>query len=88
MEKVKLIRRAMIWHEAGETIEVSPAAARHLFSVGSAVPVRETPEGNAAPAAPEIPEAAMEAPEIPETAMAAPEKPEAPKKRRTATKRK
>ena len=48
--KVKLIRAARIRHEAGETVEVSPAEAGFLISTGSAVQVyemhakRETPE--------------------------------------------
>ena len=35
--KVKLIRDARILHKAGETVEVSPAVAQFLLSVGSAV---------------------------------------------------
>ncbi len=49
--KVKLLRAARIRHEAGETVEVSPAEAGFLFSTGSAVEVieqRETPEESAA----------------------------------------
>jgi len=34
--KVKLLRDARIWHKAGETVEVSPAEAQFLTSVGSA----------------------------------------------------
>lgn len=39
--KVKLIRAARIWHKAGETVEVTPAEANYLLSVGSAVPEPE-----------------------------------------------
>ncbi|MBQ1410006.1 MAG: hypothetical protein IIY94_01835 [Oscillospiraceae bacterium] len=39
--KVKLTKRARIWHEAGETVEVSPAEGRFLLSVKSAVKVAE-----------------------------------------------
>lgn len=39
--KVKLIRAVRIWHKAGETVEVTPAEANFLVSVGSAVPVTE-----------------------------------------------
>ena len=41
--KVKLLRAARIRHEAGETVEVSPAVAGFLFSTGSAVQVIEKP---------------------------------------------
>lgn len=41
--KVKLLRSARIRHEAGETVEVSPAEAGFLFSTGSAVQVIEKP---------------------------------------------
>jgi len=59
--KVKLLRAARIRHEAGEIVEVSPAEAGFLLSVGSAVkaeelPERETPEAKAAKA--ETPERA------------------------------
>ena len=53
--KVKLIRPARIRHEAGETVEVSPAEANFLLSTGSAVtvfdaaPTRETPEEKTEP---------------------------------------
>lgn len=33
---VKLLRPARIWHKAGETVDVSPAEAAFLVSVGSA----------------------------------------------------
>ena len=36
--KLKLTRAARIRHEAGEIVEVSPAVAEFLKSVGSAVP--------------------------------------------------
>ena len=39
--KVRLVRAARIWHKAGETVEVTPAEASFLLSVGSAVPVTE-----------------------------------------------
>lgn len=35
--KVKLLRDARILHKAGETVEVSPAVAEFLMSIGSAV---------------------------------------------------
>lgn len=53
--KVKLLRRNKIDGEAGEIVEVSPDRAAFLFSVESAVPVRdageqaETPETKAKP---------------------------------------
>ena len=58
--KLLLTRRSRIWHEAGETVEVSPAEAGFLLSTGSAVQVKEAP-------AREIPEAmtAVETPEKP-----------------------
>ena len=46
--KVKLTQRARIWHNAGETVEVSPEEAAFLVGIGAATPVRdakkETPE--------------------------------------------
>lgn len=46
--RVQLTQRARIWHNAGETVEVSPEEANYLISVCAAVPVRdakkETPE--------------------------------------------
>lgn len=39
--KVRLKRRAKVWHEAGETVNVSPADAAFLLSVGSAEVVEE-----------------------------------------------
>lgn len=47
--KIKLLRAARIRHEAGETVDVSPAEAGYLLSTGSAVNAeayteRETPE--------------------------------------------
>lgn len=49
--KVRLTKRARIWHNAGDTVTVSPAEAAFLRSVHVAVPVEEE-EGkeNAAPA--------------------------------------
>ena len=54
--KVKLLRAARIRHEAGETVEASPAEAGFLISTGSAVAVaeelparRETPEAKVEP---------------------------------------
>ena len=49
MMKVKLLRNSRITHQAGEIVEVSPAEASFLLSVGSAVElhdevVSETPE--------------------------------------------
>lgn len=35
--KVKLLRDTRIMHKAGETVEVSPAVAQFLLSIGSAV---------------------------------------------------
>lgn len=46
--KVRLLKTARITHNAGEIVEVSPAEAAFLLSVGSAEPVvaavKETPE--------------------------------------------
>lgn len=41
--RVKLLRDARIRHHAGETVEVSPAEAHFLTSVGSAIRVVEQP---------------------------------------------
>ena len=55
--KVKLLRAARIRHEAGETVDVSPAEAGFLISTGSATEaermpeIRETPEDGAEPRA-------------------------------------
>lgn len=40
--KVRLLRDSRINHLAGEIVEVSPAQAGFLLSVGSAAPVAET----------------------------------------------
>ena len=40
--KVKLLRDSRINHAAGEIVEVSPATADFLMSVGSAAPVVES----------------------------------------------
>lgn len=45
--KVLLKTRQRIWHEAGEIVEVSPASAQFLLSIGAAevLPAKaETPE--------------------------------------------
>lgn len=34
--KVKLTQRIKIWHNAGDTVDVSPEEAEFLFSVGAA----------------------------------------------------
>lgn len=51
--KVRLLRRARIWHNAGETVKVSPAEGAFLLSVGSAAPAKEkkakAPEKEEAP---------------------------------------
>ena len=48
--KVKLIREARIRHMPGEIVEVSPAEAQSLFSLGSAVPAPAEPSaGKKAP---------------------------------------
>lgn len=39
--KVKLLKRAKVWHEAGETVEVSPAEADFLLAVKAAEAVAE-----------------------------------------------
>ena len=39
--KIRLTREARILHRAGETLDVSPAEARFLCSVGSAVRLPE-----------------------------------------------
>ena len=42
--KVVLLRPANIKHDAGDIVEVSPARADFLFSVGSAKPVEDVKE--------------------------------------------
>lgn len=42
--KVKLLRAARIWHQAGEIVEVSPAEAGFLLEVKSAEPLRAEEE--------------------------------------------
>ena len=42
--RVKLLRDSRINHQAGEIVEVSPAAAGFLISVGSAEPVEPAAE--------------------------------------------
>ena len=39
--KVKLLREARVRHYVGEIVEVSPAEAAFLFSIGSAEEVKE-----------------------------------------------
>ena len=39
--KVKPTKRAKVWHEAGETVDVSPVEAAFLLRVYSAVPVED-----------------------------------------------
>lgn len=39
--KVKLVKRARVWHEAGETVEVSPAMAELLMRAYAAEPAPE-----------------------------------------------
>lgn len=39
--KIKLLKRVKIWHDAGETIEVSPAEADFLLAVKAAEEVAE-----------------------------------------------
>lgn len=46
---VKLLRPARIRHEAGETVEVSPAEAGVLLSIKSATKVEEEKEVKAEP---------------------------------------
>lgn len=46
---VKLLRPARIRHEAGETVEVSPAEAGFLLSIKSATKVEEEKEVKAEP---------------------------------------
>lgn len=45
---LKLTRRAKIWHDAGETVAVSPADADFLIACGTAVPVvaKKKPDGD------------------------------------------
>ena len=38
--RVTLIRRTKIWHNAGETVEVSPVEAENLVRIGSAEKTR------------------------------------------------
>ena len=69
--KLRLIRAARILHQAGETVEVSPAEAGFLLSTKSAeiVPdVKETPE--AMLTAEEQPEEKAQKKETPETETA------------------
>lgn len=63
--KVRLLRDARVRRFAGETVEVTPAEAAFLLSIGSAEAV----------------DPASEAVEIPEKSTAKAETPEAPKKR-------
>lgn len=56
--KVKLLRDSRINHAAGEVVEVSPATADFLISVGSAAPVVE----KATKAVEEVAEKAVKAP--------------------------
>lgn len=37
---VKLLKRARIWHNAGEIVQVSPDEANFLISVSAAAPAR------------------------------------------------
>lgn len=46
---VTLKRRSRIWHEPGETVDVSPEEARHLCAIGSAVPARPSAGKKPAP---------------------------------------
>lgn len=39
--KIKLLKRAKVWHEAGEIVEVSPAEADFLLAVKAAEEVAE-----------------------------------------------
>lgn len=41
--KVKLVKRAKIWHNAGDTVNVSPAEAAFLLSVHAAEEVKTEP---------------------------------------------
>ena len=47
--KLKLLRAARIRHEAGETVEVSPAEAGFLLSTGSAAIIPEEPQKRETP---------------------------------------
>ena len=42
--RVKLLRQSRITHKAGEIVEVSPAEAKSLISLGSAVEIVERAE--------------------------------------------
>ena len=82
--RVLLLRDSRIKHSAGEIIDVSPAEARFLLSVGSAVELHdevqiETPEDIQVV---EIPETVQEV-ETPETVL----KVEIPEKKKTSTRK-
>ena len=72
--KIRLLRDSRINHAAGETVDVSPATAEFLCSVGSAVVIAE--------------KATKEPSEVAEKAVKAPKAaPKATATKRTATKK-
>jgi hypothetical protein len=60
--KIKLIRDSRINHAAGEIVEVSPATADFLLSVGSAVELEGKPVETATIPVEEVAEKAVKAP--------------------------
>ena len=60
--KVKLLRDSRINHAAGEIVEVSPATAEFLLSVGSAALIESKPVEKATIPVEEVAEKAVKAP--------------------------
>ena len=60
--KVRLLRDSRINHAAGEIVEVSPATADFLLSVGSAVKLESKPVEAATISVEEVAEKAVKAP--------------------------
>ena len=60
--KIKLLRDSRINHAAGEIVEVSPATADFLISVGSAAKIESKPVETATIPVEEVAEKAVKAP--------------------------
>ena len=60
--KIKLLRDSRINHAAGEIVEVSPATADFLISVGSAAKIESKPDETATIPVEEVAEKAVKAP--------------------------
>ena len=60
--KIKLLRDSRINHTAGEIVEVSPAVADFLLSVGSAAKIESKSEETATIPVEEVAEKAVKAP--------------------------